>query len=585
MDILAHRMNDLKLDLLVPETGKRHLGLVVAFPMTHQNNDESAKYMAKEFVNGAVCQGYKVLLLNHAGHRNQPTQMPKPTGPNELLSNVKIPWLDNPLAHESDENIAKITELIPDYDFIVLSNQGEPDNRRTIGLLDLDKCDPPAFADLTAIVDRFIFPCDSYIPEKMRSRTVTYIAPDYSSYISGYDYYASLIYKYQAVVAPDGSIIPDNEVSYDKGHVSKESYCAFLNFSPNGKYVSHETKIHVKYPELQPVTVALREHSAKIIFGALVGLIPDAFLYVDKNAYEYFENSGEYTDLIGINSGFASYAAINTASVSLIAADIVSISDGLLFSAGIGLVPTFIVGGIAHSLCRRKIARAKNVSKVLGRQRGTLAQKAPRPITATKDFAALSLSRSDSTQGEGEPESTNPRHTQERISATTMHKLYEQSVARYNDVRERWVDYELDIMKFLDAPLMRDLTHEPTAQFFTCMHRAQNLAEILNQEEDRDMESVRMFENLVAEMSLAFERAESAAVQTGADFLTAEKRKNFDKASKLLALANDESASLAERSSSLSQGKKMLGKSGVTAPAVVYGLLEGKIRMIEAPAQ
>jgi hypothetical protein len=545
------KLERLTSDATGPDGERKPLGIVMAFAEANvtDRNSEACNMMSS-FIHGARGEGYSVLLINNAGWaKKQSIVKPKMDTSDGLIWTFALPWLKSPLAKDAASPVKKIEDFSRQYDFVILGLNND-------GLFDFDLCEEPVFFDVTNIVDRFVFSCAEVIPQSVQHKSVTYVPANiHESYALGL-------------------------ISFD----ANREHASVLTIEHDGRpRINYGRRIaRVAHPDIPPVAfqqigggVHALEAYQKISFGALLGLVPQELIYCDEELANHYKENSVAEGIVGWGGALVTYGAVNAATIMT-----VGMSEAFIFSGIFGVVPAFFAAFASTSGYERFKRRLKKFTQTSNTQE--LPDMTQVPLIGTsKSFPAFTVSVIQDEEPTSQPLQQATQTTNTTVNIKTVKRLYDQSIHRYNEIRDRWLDYELDIIKFLDAPLMRDLTYEPTAQFFTHMHRAQNLAEILSQSTDYDADIVDRFESFVAEMSLAFERAESAAVQTGADFLTPDKRKEFETATRLLTLANSESASPSERSSSLDQGRKMLNKSGVTAPAVVYGLLEGKIRMIE----
>ncbi|WP_285725274.1 hypothetical protein [Psychromicrobium xiongbiense] len=127
----------------------------------------------------------------------------------------------------------------------------------------------------------------------------------------------------------------------------------------------------------------------------------------------------------------------------------------------------------------------------------------------------------------------------------------------HDAVNARWLVYELDLTKLIDFPMMSDVREPLTAAFL----RAKRVADGLRQ---RDSEaphterSVAEYRDAVRDFEVAFDLAEREARRVKDAHFKDEERGRLSTARKLLATAEDESATPAERQLAYRRARKEL---------------------------
>jgi hypothetical protein len=141
-------------------------------------------------------------------------------------------------------------------------------------------------------------------------------------------------------------------------------------------------------------------------------------------------------------------------------------------------------------------------------------------------------------------------------------------LAAHDQADARWMDYEVDIAKLLDFPLMTDMRDPLTIAF----HRAKRHADLLRPDRlddlagDRDAQSD--YRNAVHEYISAFEIAEAEAIRRRRSDFSADEQQRLARAQNLLHLAQDEAATREERQNAYTRASKELdGLFVLPAPA------------------
>jgi hypothetical protein len=111
----------------------------------------------------------------------------------------------------------------------------------------------------------------------------------------------------------------------------------------------------------------------------------------------------------------------------------------------------------------------------------------------------------------------------------------------------RWLDYELDVGKLLDFPLMTDMRDPLTQRFHRAKLRADMLRPTRPGELDADRTAMREYLDAVAEYVGAFDVAESEAVRRRRAAFSDAERDRLSRAQRLLRVAADHGATPQER--------------------------------------
>jgi hypothetical protein len=153
-----------------------------------------------------------------------------------------------------------------------------------------------------------------------------------------------------------------------------------------------------------------------------------------------------------------------------------------------------------------------------------------------------------------------------------MTKLLE----RHDRTDARWLDYEIDIAKLLDFPLMTDMRDPLTIAF----HKAKSHADLLRPDRVEDILGDRPaqleYRDAVHEYVAAFDVAESEAIRRRRSDFSAEAQQRLERAQHLLRLASDSGATPQERQSAYARAQKELNGL-IVLPATTRASIESKI--------
>ena len=147
---------------------------------------------------------------------------------------------------------------------------------------------------------------------------------------------------------------------------------------------------------------------------------------------------------------------------------------------------------------------------------------------------------------------------------------------RHDRTDTRWLDYEVDIAKLLDFPLMTDMRDPLTIGF----HKARSHADWLRPDNVDDIlgdRNVQLeYRDAVGEYVAAFDVAESEAIRRRRSDFSAEAQERLSRAQHLLRLATNDGATPQERQSAYARARKELDGL-IVLPAVTRASIERKI--------
>jgi hypothetical protein len=147
---------------------------------------------------------------------------------------------------------------------------------------------------------------------------------------------------------------------------------------------------------------------------------------------------------------------------------------------------------------------------------------------------------------------------------------------RHDRTDARWLDYEIDIAKLLDFPLMTDMRDPLTIAF----HKARSHADWLRPDSVDDILGDRSaqleYRDAVGEYVAAFDVAESEAIRRRRSDFSSEAQERLERAQHLLRLASDGGATPQERRSAYARAQKEL-EGLIVLPAATRASIERKV--------
>jgi hypothetical protein len=140
----------------------------------------------------------------------------------------------------------------------------------------------------------------------------------------------------------------------------------------------------------------------------------------------------------------------------------------------------------------------------------------------------------------------------------------------------RWLDYEMDVAKLLDFPLMTDMREPLTAEF----HRARSRADLLRPASADDLAGDRDaqldYREAVHAYVSAFDVAESEAIRRRRSDFSTEAQERLERAQRLLRVAADSAATPDERRNAYSKAQRELDGL-LVLPAVTRASIERRV--------
>ncbi len=134
-----------------------------------------------------------------------------------------------------------------------------------------------------------------------------------------------------------------------------------------------------------------------------------------------------------------------------------------------------------------------------------------------------------------------------RTSRSAQRQAIERTVREHDRTDTRWLDYEIDVSKLLDYPLMTDM-RDPLTQRF---HRAKLRADLLRPADAGDLlddgEAARQYLDAVEEYATAFDVAEAEAMRRRRSGFSREEQQRLSRAHGAMRIATDTAATPQER--------------------------------------
>ncbi|BDY26940.1 hypothetical protein [Mycolicibacterium mageritense] len=159
-------------------------------------------------------------------------------------------------------------------------------------------------------------------------------------------------------------------------------------------------------------------------------------------------------------------------------------------------------------------------------------------------------------------------------SDASRHRELRKLLDAHDRTNARWLDYEIDIAKLLDFPVMTDMRDPLTIAF----HKARGRADLLRPDDvaDPDRAAQLEYRDAVHEYVTAFDIAEAEAIRRRRSDFSAEAQERLARAAQLLRLASDDGATPQERQSAYARAQKELDGL-IVLPATTRASIERKV--------
>jgi hypothetical protein len=163
-----------------------------------------------------------------------------------------------------------------------------------------------------------------------------------------------------------------------------------------------------------------------------------------------------------------------------------------------------------------------------------------------------------------------------RLDEAAARREITKLLERHDRTDARWLDYEVEVAKLLDFPLMTDMRDPLTVAF----HKARSRADLLRPGTVDDVVDDRAalldYRDAVHEYVSALDVAEAEAIRRRRSDFSPEGQERIERAQRLLRLASDEAATSGERQSAYAKAQREL--DGLIAlPAATRMAIERRI--------
>ena len=162
-----------------------------------------------------------------------------------------------------------------------------------------------------------------------------------------------------------------------------------------------------------------------------------------------------------------------------------------------------------------------------------------------------------------------------KVDDATFRRETARVLEQHERTDARWLDYEMDVAKLLDFPMMTDMRQPLTVAF----HRARSRADLLRPvtADDVDRDTALEYRDAVHDYATAFEVAETEAVRRRRSDFSAEGQERIERAQRLLRLASDSAATPDERRNAYGRAQRELDGL-IVLPAMTRLALERSVK-------
>jgi hypothetical protein len=163
-----------------------------------------------------------------------------------------------------------------------------------------------------------------------------------------------------------------------------------------------------------------------------------------------------------------------------------------------------------------------------------------------------------------------------KVDEATARRELTRVGAQHDHVDARWLDYEMDVAKLLDFPMMTDMRQPLTVAFHKARSRADLLRPATVEDVLGDRDAQLGYRDAVHDYTSAFDVAEAEAIRRRRSDFSVEGQERLERAQHLLRVASDESATPHERQNAYAKARSELNGLMVL-PAVTRAAIERRI--------
>jgi hypothetical protein len=149
-------------------------------------------------------------------------------------------------------------------------------------------------------------------------------------------------------------------------------------------------------------------------------------------------------------------------------------------------------------------------------------------------------------------------------------------LAHHDRIDGRWLDYEMDVAKLLDFPMMTDMREPLTVAFHKARSRADLLRPATVDDAIGDRGTQLDYRDAVHDYASAFDVAEAEAIRRRRSDFSPEGQQRLERAQRLLRVAADDSATPQERRNAYAKARHELDGL-VVLPAIARASIERRI--------
>jgi hypothetical protein len=163
-----------------------------------------------------------------------------------------------------------------------------------------------------------------------------------------------------------------------------------------------------------------------------------------------------------------------------------------------------------------------------------------------------------------------------KVDEATSRRELTKLLAQHDGVDARWLDYEVDVAKLLDFPMMTDMRQPLTVAFHKSRSRADLLRPATIDDAIGDRGTLLDYRDAVHEYAAAFAVAEAEAIRRRRSDFSTEGQQRIERAQLLLRVASDESATPQERRGAYTRARTELDGL-IVLPAITRASIERRI--------
>jgi hypothetical protein len=163
-----------------------------------------------------------------------------------------------------------------------------------------------------------------------------------------------------------------------------------------------------------------------------------------------------------------------------------------------------------------------------------------------------------------------------KVDEATSRRELTKLLGQHDRIDARWLDYEMDVAKLLDCPMMTDMRQPLTVAFHKSRSRADLLRPASVDDAIGDRGTQLDYRDAVHDYAAAFDVAEAEAIRRRRSDFSAEGQQRLERAQHLLRVAGDEAATPQERRTAYAKARHELDGL-VVLPAITRAGIERRI--------